>query len=86
MENVVYEKVGKMVKAEILTNFEDIAAQIGKHNLCAALGMAFETLTLRIAKPGMWRVDELAKLSGLLGIESIFLLRMADQLRVQKKK
>jgi hypothetical protein len=56
MENAVYEKVGKMVKAEILTNFEEIAAQTGKHKLCASMGMAFETLAARIGRPGSWRV------------------------------
>jgi hypothetical protein len=86
METAVYEKVGKMVSAEILTNFEEISAQIGKHNLCAAMGMAFETLAARIAKPGSWRVDELGKLAALLGIENILLLQMAERLRAPKKK
>lgn len=85
MENAVYEKVGKMVKAEILTNFEEIAAQTGKHKLCASMGMAFETLAARIGRPGSWRVEELWTLADLLGIDSMLLQQMADKAKPKKK-
>jgi hypothetical protein len=86
MEKIVYEKVGKMVLSDIITTFEEISAEAGKHKLAGSMSMAFETLAARCARPGTWRVDELAKLAKLLGIESLILLKMADDLREPKKK
>jgi hypothetical protein len=78
MGNPVYEKVKRQIEAGIITNFEEIAKEIGKHNLCDAVGMSFETLVLRIANPGKYRIEELARLSDLLGLDHQYLLKMAD--------
>lgn len=86
MGNPKFQKVGKSVQAGITTSFVEIAEEIGKYKLCSATGMAFETLSLRLADPGTYRVMELARLSDLLEIDHKILLEMADRLRKKKSK
>lgn len=84
MKNPKFQKVGRSVDAGITTSFEEIASEIGKYKLCAAVHMTFDTLIIRIADPGTYRVSELARLSDLLEIDHKILLEMAD--RLAKKK
>jgi hypothetical protein len=86
MKNAVYEKVRKQIEAGIITNFEEIATEIGKHKLCAAVHMAFDTLVLRIADPGTYRINELVALAALLELEPAVLIEMAVRLRKKKGK
>jgi hypothetical protein len=81
MKNAVYEKVRKQIESEIITNFEEIAKEIGKHKLCDAVGMSFDTLVIRIADPGTYRIHELAVLADLISLEHRYLYAMADNLK-----
>jgi len=85
MKNAVYEKVRRQIETEIITNFEEIAKEIGKHKLCDAVGMSFDTLVIRIADPGTYRIHELATLADLLSVEHRFLHIMADRLKKKKE-
>jgi len=83
--NYGYEKVRILLKEGAIPDFRQLASDIGRTNLANDMGMNARTLRRRVNDPGLWSIEELAKLSDLLGIEHMMLLEMADKLRTQKK-
>jgi len=86
MKNPSYKKVGILLREGHVHDFEEIASDIQKKTLAKDMGMHVRTLGSRIKDPGKWTIDELADLSDLLEIDHGILPKMADHLRVVKKK
>lgn len=86
MKNPAYAKVRALLEKEFIKDFRQLAIEAQKKNLSKDLQMHFRTLTARTNDPGKWTVHELAQLADLLDVDVMILLKMAYDLRVQKKK